>query len=112
MFNLFKTKTEYDDIDSNEFAAKMNSGDTVIIDVRTPAEFRTGHIPNAINIDLTSPNFQNEMGKLEKGKSYLLYCRSGARSSVAAKLLARKGYENVFNLNRGLMGWNGDVCSE
>ncbi|TVR81746.1 MAG: rhodanese-like domain-containing protein [Saprospirales bacterium] len=107
MFNLFKTKAEYSDIDSSEFTAKMNSRESVIIDVRTPAEFNSGHIPNAVNIDLTSPNFQNEMGRLDKSKSYLLYCRSGARSSVAAKLLARKGYENVYNLNRGLMGWNG-----
>ena len=58
-----------------------------IIDVRTPSEFWEGHIDNAINIDFKSNLFINEISKLDKSKTYLIYCRSGNRSSKAALIM-------------------------
>lgn len=63
-----------------------------IIDVRTPEEFATGHVPGAINISVESPTFDSEIAALDPGKgTYLIYCRSGNRSAVAAEKMKAAG---------------------
>ena len=77
----------------------------VILDVRTPDEFRGGHIPKAINIDLYSADFRSEIGKLDKNKKYLVYCRSGVRSAQASEIMRELGFKNIFNLLQGFNQW-------
>ena len=84
-----------------------NSGDDcVLVDVRTPAEYKEGHLKGAINIDvkdsLTFMNKAKEM--LPKDKTVMVYCRSGRRSADAAGNLAAEGYF-VFNLEGGIIAW-------
>jgi rhodanese-related sulfurtransferase len=74
----------------------MNS-DTTIIDVRTPAEFAEGHLEGAINIDWQSATFVDEMAQFDPSGAYILYCRSGNRSSQAIDALAGRGYTNLSN---------------
>ena len=76
-----------------------------IIDVRTPAEFWQGHIDNAINIDFKSNLFINEISKLDKSKTYLIYCRSGNRSLKAATIMDSLGFKKIIDLEGGFLKW-------
>ena len=78
----------------------------VIVDVRTPGETAKGTIPGAIEIDYKSPQFQASIEKLDKEKTYLLYCRSGKRSMYSARIMNIKGFENVVNLDGGYNLWS------
>lgn len=69
--------------------------DTTIIDVRTPAEYAQGHLDGAVNIDLQSPGFGQEVDKLDRSGSYLVYCRSGNRSAYATQEMTSMGFTDV-----------------
>ena len=77
----------------------------VIVDVRTPEEFADGHIENAINIDVSSGAFQNEIDQLDKNKPYLIYCRSGNRSRRALNVMTELGFREIYHLTVGIVGW-------
>lgn len=79
--------------------------DAVIIDVRTPIEYNQGHIPNSLLIDISSPSFVKDIEVLDKSKTYLLYCRSGNRSFYAGREMINRGFEKVYNLVNGVLGW-------
>lgn len=82
----------------------------VILDVRTEDEFNDGLIPNAINIDIyKGQGFIYQVDELDKSKNYYVYCRSGARSEQACKLMNQMGFENAYNLMGGIMQWKGEV---
>jgi rhodanese-related sulfurtransferase len=77
----------------------------VILDVRTADEFNTGHIAGAINIDYYSSNFQADVGKLDKNKKYLVYCRTGIRGAAATQIMISLGFADVQNMAGGIMAW-------
>ena len=77
----------------------------VILDVRTPAEFAQGYIENAINVDFYSKTFLDELQKLDKEKTYLLYCRSGNRSGKTLKLMEELQFKTVYNMTGGIRQW-------
>ncbi|MFC2066266.1 rhodanese-like domain-containing protein [Chloroflexota bacterium] len=79
--------------------------DFIIVDVRTPQEFADGHIENAINIDFNSGAFQNEIGKLDRNKKYLIYCRSGNRSRGALDVMIELDFREVYHLYTGIISW-------
>ena len=86
------------------------SEESVIIDVRTDDEFSTGYIEGAVNIDFYMGNkFISEIDKLDKSKSYFIYCKSGARSGQTCELMKQKGFKNVYNLEGGILGWTGEL---
>ena len=92
---------------SEQFEANDNA---VILDVRTEDEFEDGNIPKAVNIDIyQGQEFISELQKLDKSKSYFVYCRSGSRSSQACAIMNQLGFENTFNLEGGFMDWEGDT---
>lgn len=91
-------------VSPQEFQKKLNEKNIVLVDVRTPEEVSEGKIPNAINIDFYSNSFEQEISKLDKNKTVLVYCRSGKRSASAADILAKKGYK-VINLDGGITNW-------
>ncbi|MBI4097906.1 MAG: rhodanese-like domain-containing protein [Candidatus Levybacteria bacterium] len=85
---------------------KIDSGEkVVIVDVRTPAELVRGRITGAINIPLDFFEDSIEKKVPDKNANVYLYCLSGSRSILAAKIMEQKGYKNVFNLLSGLLGW-------
>lgn len=71
---------------------------TVIIDVRTAAEYEMGHAENSINIDFYSPHFIQDIQKLSKDEDYKLYCRTGNRSGQAVALMTQVGFKKVENI--------------
>jgi phage shock protein E len=74
--------------------AAVDPGATVV-DVRTPAEYASGHLAGARNIDLQSPSFAAEVGRLDRAGAYVVYCRSGNRSAQAAQLMTAMGFTDV-----------------
>ena len=78
-----------------------------MLDVRTPGEFATGHIENAINIDVEGMTFDSEIAKLDKNVEYAVYCRSGRRSVVATEKMAEAGFTKLTNLKDGVISWQG-----
>ncbi len=91
----------------NDLASKEN---TIIIDVRTPDEFKSGHLNNAILIDyLETDLFRKQIQTLDTSKTYLLYCRTGKRSLNAAKLMKENGFKMVSDLKGGISQWDGPV---
>jgi len=96
-------------IDNATFEAEMKAKNVVIIDMRTPSEVESGFIPGAVNIDVYDPAFQDKLQKLDKSKKYLVYCRSGARSSKGGQTMLQLGFKEVINLESGMIGWKGAV---
>ena len=101
MFHLLFTKI--DSISTSELEAKLREP-IQLLDVRTPTEFRRGHIKNAKNVPLT------EIGSYTPETKETLYviCHSGVRSKLAAKKLKKKGYD-VINVRGGMSAWTGQV---
>ncbi|WP_114780728.1 rhodanese-like domain-containing protein [Botryobacter ruber] len=106
MFNLFKSAPKaYEDLDGKTFREKYESTPKAkLLDVRTPGEFASGTIKGAKNLDITSPQFQTAIKTMDKTEPYFLFCRSGARSGNASKLMADQGFK-VYNLSGGIGAW-------
>lgn len=103
---------EYRKVDSEEAMQLMNTEeDYIILDVRTEAEYKEGHIPEAICI----PNETIGTGEIEqlpdKNQTIFVYCRSGNRSKQAAAKLVKLGYENVVEFG-GILDWTGEIVQE
>ena len=97
-------------ISNEQFKTIAAKKGVVILDVRTAAEFNEGHIPHATNIDvLQTDAFKTYIASLPKDKTYLLYCRSGKRSSTALSLMRENGFVDVKHLQKGFAGWDGSV---
>ncbi|RMH52731.1 MAG: rhodanese-like domain-containing protein [Zetaproteobacteria bacterium] len=75
----------------------------VFIDVRTPAEYRSGHIPGAINIPVDT--LAMRLGEVPHDKQVYLYCEGGVRAARAGKLLAARGYTNIEVVPASMRGW-------
>lgn len=77
-------------------AEPVNVGaDTIVIDVRTPAEYSEGHLEGAVNIDVKDPNFSVILSQLPTDGDYVVYCRSGNRSAAAVEIMKAAGFTNV-----------------
>jgi phage shock protein E len=88
--------TRRGDVDASQ-ARKLVDGGARLVDVRTPAEFAAGHIPGAVNIPLQE--LEQRLGEFEpKHAPIVVYCRSGNRSSSAARTLKAAGYAAVHDL--------------
>jgi phage shock protein E len=79
--------------------------DFVILDVRIPEEYAAGHIENAVNIDYEAADFRDRVNKLDKGRTYLVYCRTGARSAAASDIMVSLGFTDVNNMTGGITDW-------
>ena len=92
----------------SEFSQKITEPGVIIVDVRTPEEFASGHFEGALNIDFNSGNFANEITRLNPSETYAVYCRSGSRSGQAASIMHKAGFHDVSNLNGGVIDWTND----
>lgn len=90
-------------VDPASFLEIANTPGVVIIDVRTPAEFAEGHLQNAVNIDLQSGKFEDEIRALDKDVTYVVYCRSGSRSKQATAVMTDLDFTSIYDLDGGLV---------
>lgn len=82
----------------------INNPEFVLWDVRTPLEFQSSHLEGAENVDYQS-NFKAEIQTMDKGKKYLLYCKSGIRSANAMQVMLHFGFSEVYNMLGGITNW-------
>ncbi|ADQ15899.1 Rhodanese domain protein [Leadbetterella byssophila DSM 17132] len=100
-------------LSAEELSKKLEAEPQVqLVDVRTPSEFKAGHIPNASNIDVRSPQFNSMVATLDKSKPVYIYCLSGGRSSSAANKLREMGFQEVIEMPGGMMEWRNKSLPE
>ena len=100
MFTSLVSFGQFSNLNMAEGLKKINQR-SIVIDVRTPAEFVEGHLPGAINIDWFSTDFNASLERIGKRKKIYVYCRSGKRSAKAAARLDSLGFKRVTNLKGG-----------
>ncbi len=83
----------------------LNNESFMIIDLRTPQEFDAGHLNNAVNLDFFSSEFENTLKKLNRDRTYLIYCKSGGRSTKAYSKMVQLGFKKVYHMCEGYEGW-------
>lgn len=77
----------------------------VVLDVRTPAEYKAGHLKGAVNVDYNAPDFEQQLARLDKAKPYLVHCAVGGRSTKSLPVLQKLGFKNVRHLDGGMQAW-------
>lgn len=88
-----------------EAAARIGESKSVLLDVRTPAEFSAARIAGALNADWYRPDFRRLIDDLDRDETTLVYCRTGVRSAEAARLMGALGFTNVCDLAGGIVAW-------
>ena len=97
IFSLNRTET---------FKKLMEDKKSIVIDLRTPNEIKSkGKIKNAIELDFLALDAEEKVKKLDKKKSYLIYCAGGGRSGDCKDLMVKEGFNNVANLAKGFDDW-------
>lgn len=97
----------YRELTPQEALARYQSGEAVVVDVRTLSEWRGGHIPGATHIPLHELPARYQ--ELDPEAEVLVVCAHGIRSAAAGQWLAQVGFENVANVRRGMSAWPGPV---
>ena len=110
-FIYTKAQANVPKVSSNDALELMSDSSYKFIDVRTDAEFDGGHIPNSIHIPVHEIEVRLTEIESLKDKNIIAYCRSGARSSKASKVLLNNGFK-VFNLSGGVLAWKGDLTKK
>lgn len=96
-----------------ELTQLKNEKKAIVIDVRTPAEWQQGVIAGAdLFIDYNGANFKQQIAKLDKSKTYIIYCRSGGRSAGASQVMSDAGFKNVINMQGGISSWGGKIVQK
>ena len=92
-----------------EFESKLSAlNNEQLVDVRTPQEYNSGHLAEAININSQDEDFNEQLSKLDKTKPTFVYCAAGVeggRSNTAAKMLKELGFDEIYELEGGITSW-------
>lgn len=92
-------------VKADEAAKLIAGGGVTIVDVRTPGEFKDGHIKGAENIDIMSGDFEARLARLDKTKPTLVHCQGGGRSTRALPVFEKLGFTHLIHLDEGFGGW-------
>ena len=103
------TDTTLETLDVGEIHELVTAppADLMVLDIRTPEEFAGGHLANAINIDYYADDFETRLAELDLDVPYVMYCRTGNRSSKALPIMDSLGFSEVYELGGGIQAWNG-----
>tara|TARA_B110000459_G_scaffold8753_1_gene9070 strand:+ start:1209 stop:1586 length:378 start_codon:yes stop_codon:yes gene_type:complete len=97
-------------LSQQDLTAKLKEKNTVLIDVRTSIEVASGYIPESeYFIDINGANFEQKIAELDTTKTYVIYCRSGARSGRAASYMSQNSFTEVYNLEGGILDYTGKL---
>ncbi len=91
-------------------AENENNPIFTILDVRTPAEYESGHIEGAHLRDFYDLDFEEQLDSLHKDRVYLVYCQAGFRSGLSYEMLQELGFNTVYDMLGGMNAWNADNC--
>ena len=106
MFTIGCNAQKFESIPAKQFSEKIKTTPKPqILDVRTKAEFETGHIENAINIDWNAANFDDKINIFDKTKPIFVNCQLGGRSKKAANKLVLLGFNTIYELDGGIASW-------
>jgi len=106
--SLLKTQTLLDITAIESYALIKNNTENpnfIIIDIRTPEEYKSGHLADAIIMDYYENTFEKEIDQLDKEKIYLIYCRTGRRTGLAMEIMKDLNFFNVYNMLGGITQW-------
>ncbi len=107
---IFGTRTPQNSaiklLTTEEFRTQVKGKNVQLVDVRTPREYKSGHLDHAVNIDFYSGKFNTEFNKLDKQEAVYVYCRSGVRSRQTANKLAAMGFTEIYDLKGGILKYN------
>lgn len=90
---------------ASAFYTAIKEPGTILLDVRTPAEYTSGHLPQAQNVDIEAADFPTRIAALDKKATFAVYCRSGNRSGRALEQMAAAGFTHVYDLADGIGAW-------
>jgi len=100
-----EVKKHVTEISPNEAAARAETGEAVIIDVRENEEWAEGHIPNAVHLSRGTLELEIEEKMPDPNAVIICHCGGGGRSALAAESLQKMGYKNVRSMAGGLKAW-------
>lgn len=114
---IFNSCTNSQTTDTNlaptDFSKKLSENpESILIDVRTPEEFASGHLENSRNFDWNGDDFNTQISTLDKTKPVYVYCLSGGRSGKAASQMRSDGFKEVYELNGGILNWRNSNLPE
>lgn len=98
-------KATVQEMDQETFKIVNKKSGVFVLDVRTPAEIADGKIRGAIEVDYKAAGFKDKLDKLPRDKKYIIYCKSGGRSSKTANMMVDMGFQEVFNLTGGFSAY-------
>lgn len=107
VFEIRARRDAFAGISPQDLIRLQNQG-ALVIDLRKPEEFETGHIGGARRMDSAQMLTAGDTLKKYKEKSVVVYCDSGTVGASAARVLAGQGFKQAFNLKGGLLGWRGE----
>jgi rhodanese-related sulfurtransferase len=101
-----QSQTASGTVDAKTFQQKLNeTKDKVILDVRTPEEYAEGYIDQAVLMNYYDDSFESGLKKLDKNKTYFVYCAAGGRSHSALEDMQKAGFTKVIELGGGITAW-------
>src|SRR5688572_29864138 len=86
-------------------SAAKNDSKVVVLDIRTPEEYKSGHIAGAVNVDFKQKNFAEKVAKLDKEKTYVVHCHGGGRSTKSLETFRKLGFKAIVHLDNGFGSW-------
>jgi phage shock protein E len=102
---VFSAAIARGDVTTAEAAKMMKKSSTIVVDVRTPAEYADGHMRGARLMDFYAKDFWTQVVTLPKDATIVVYCKSGRRSKETETKLASMGYSHVVNMLGGFDAW-------
>jgi rhodanese-related sulfurtransferase len=100
------SQTKVENVDAATFKKYIDEKKGILIDLRTNDELKSkGMIKGATQIDFLDKDAEERILKLDKKKTYLVYCAGGGRSGDCAELMEKNGFSHVVNLEKGIEGW-------
>ena len=99
-------QTDYRVLAVADYKKELQDDNVLLVDVRTPQEYGSGHIEGAINVNVMDPDFATQIkAEVDASKQVMIYCRSGSRSARATKIMKELGYPVIYDLKGGYMAW-------
>jgi len=95
-------------VSASDAATVLNdrASEVVLLDVRTPEEFNEARVPGSVNVDFYAADFASQLDTLAKDVPYVVYCRSGNRSSQTMNIMRELGFLEVWDVDGGIISWN------